>query len=141
MSLQVWLPLNNHINNQGLNSVRFIGSNVSYTQGKLGYCASGTIQGTATELNSTDGFCCSFWWNIANGDSYNIRFPINNTGINDNFSIMKMDYTSNYAIKLHCDNNKPQMIWIYDTRSTSGVWELGTWNHYIINVINGDFGV
>jgi hypothetical protein len=43
MSLQVWLPLNNHINNQGLNAVRFTGSNVSYSQGKLGYCASGTV--------------------------------------------------------------------------------------------------
>lgn len=141
MSLQVWLPLNNHINNQGLNTIRFKSSNVSYTQGKLGYCASGTIQGTAAELNSTDGFCCSFWWNIANGDSYNIKFPITNTGIDDIFNMAKMDYTSNYAIKLHCNNNKPQMIWIYDTRSTSGVWELGTWNHYVINVNNGDFGV
>ena len=141
MSLQVWLPLNGHINNQGLNPARFSGSSVTYSEGKLGYCASGTVQGTAASLSSTDGFCCSFWWRISNGDSYNINFPITNTGIDDVFNMAKMDYTSNYAIKLHCNNNKPQMIWVYDTRSTSGVWELDVWNHYIINVFNGDFGV
>lgn len=141
MSLQVWLPLNNNLDNQGLNPVRFKGSNISYTPGKIGYCASGTISGTPTTLSSDRGFSYSLWWNISEGNSYSISIPINNTGkTTDILNFTKMDYTSqsvpHYAIKLHCNNNEPQMLWIRDTRHDSGVWELGKWHHFIIHVEN-----
>ena len=79
MSLQVWLPLNNTLDNQGLNSARFKGTGVSYTPGKIGYCASGTISGTPTILTSNRGFSYSLWWNISDGNSYSITIPINNS--------------------------------------------------------------
>ena len=95
MSLQVWLPLNNNLNNQGLNPVRFNGANVSYTPGKIGYCSSGTVSGTTTTLSSSRGFSYSLWWNISDGNSYSIAIPINNTGkTTDVLSFTKMDYTS-----------------------------------------------
>lgn len=146
MSLQVWLPLNSTLDNQGLNPVRFKGTNISYTPGKIGYCASGTISGAPITLSSSRGFSYSLWWNISDGNSYSIAIPINNTGkTTDVLSFTKMDYTSqstpHYAIKLHCNNNEPQMLWIRDTRHTSGIWELGKWHHFVVKVDNGDFGI
>lgn len=146
MSLQVWLPFNQTLDNQGLDQVRFNSTNITYAPGKIGYCASGTINGTSTTLNSSRGFSYSLWWNISDGNSYSISIPINNTGkTTDTLYFTKMDYTSqstpHYAIKLHCDNNEPQMLWIRDNRYTSGVWELGKWHHFIVQVENGDFGI
>lgn len=146
MSLQVWLPLNNTLDNQGLNSVRFKGTDVSYTPGKIGYCASGTISGTPTTLTSDRGFSYSLWQNISEGDSYSIKIPINNTGkTTDVLSFTKIDYTSqstpHYAIKLYCNDNKPQMLWIRDTRYPSGIWQLEKWHHFVVKVDNGNSGI
>lgn len=143
MSLQVWLPLNNHLNNQGLDWVHFNGTNITYTPGKIGYCASGTISGTSTTLNSDSGFSYSLWWNISDGDSYTIAIPINNTGKTDDvLSFAKMNYNNqtpaHYAIKLYCKENAPQMLWIRDIRHNSGVWELDKWHHFIIKVENNN---
>lgn len=141
MGLQVWLPLNNSLDNQGLDSTRFSGTSVTYSAGKIGYCASGTISGTSTTLFSTHGFSYSLWWNISDGDSYTITIPITNNGTEDTLTFTKMDYTSHYAIKLYCNNNNPQMLWIRDNRYSSGIWELGKWHHFTVKVVNSDSGI
>lgn len=146
MSLQVWLPLNENLNNQGLNPIRFNGSSITYTPGKIGYCATGgTITGVCSTLSSSHGFTYSMWWNISTGNSYSITIPIYNNEESDTLTFTKMDYTSqstpHYAIKLHCDNNEPQMLWIRDTRHSSGIWELDKWHHFIVRVENNSSAV
>lgn len=147
MSLQVWLPLNNNLNNQGLNFVKFSGTGVTYSAGKIGYCASGTISGVSTQLSSTAGFSCSWWWKISDQNSYSITIPITSStnGEGDNLTFGKMDYMNqtpaHYAIKLFCKNNNPQMLWIRDKRHNSGVWELDKWHHYVIRVENHNPGI
>lgn len=145
MSLQVWLPLNQHSNNQGIDQMKFTASNATYSPGKLGYAASGTISGTSNSLSSTDGFTAAMWWKITDNNTYAMQIPIYNNGASDNLYFQKISYLNqtpaHIAIKLHCTDNKPQMLWVRDTRSSSGVWELGKWHHFIIKVINGENSV
>ena len=140
MSLQVWLPLDNHLNNHGLDSVKFYGTNSSFTQGKIGYCInSGTVSGTSAELSSTSGFAVGLWANIPNGTKSQSIFtiPINNGNKNTNLVAYKMDYN---AIKLHESSNNPQMIWSYVEGENSGKWKYDNWFHYVVTVCN-DQGV
>ena len=112
MSLQIWLPLDNHLNNHGLSSAKFFSTNVTYSQGKIGQCASGTISGGMSDVSSNTGFTIGLWWNIKNGDSYSIQVPIS-TGVKSNsiLYLNKMDYSNNspahYAIKVNATSNEP----------------------------------
>ena len=65
MSLQVWLPLNNHLNNQGCNNITCSApSGITYSDGKIGKClsASSNVSVTATISNLANM--------LANGTSY-----------------------------------------------------------------------
>ena len=65
MSLQVWLPLNGNVNNQGLSNVIMNSNAVTYTNGKLGKAAtfsSSYIGITNTPLTgSINELSFSFW--------------------------------------------------------------------------------
>lgn len=139
MSLQVWLPLDNNLKNQGLTSTIFNSSNVTYSQGKIGYCVnSGTITGTVSDLSSTSGFTIGLWMKIPTGKSgHIIKVPIN-TGVKDShLNVYKMDYN---AIKLHESSNTPQMLWSY-IASEGGKWSYDKWFHYVTTVKNSDIGI
>ena len=147
MSLQIWLPLDNHLHNHGLSSAKFSSANVTYSQGKIGQCASGTISGGINDVSSTTGFTIGLWWKIKAGDSYSVQVPIN-TGVKSNsiLYLNKMDYSNNspahYAIKINATNNEPQMIWSRDSRyGQNGRWILDKWFHYVITAQNTGNGL
>jgi hypothetical protein len=143
MSLQVWLPFNGDLKNNGLDySINFTGS-PTYSAGKYGQCINGSVSGNSSILTSSHGFAFSLWWKISNNDTYSIKIPIN-TGVKDDviLSFSKMDYSSNaiphYAIKLNATNNEPQMLWVRDNRHADGTWTLEEWTHFTVNVLNMD---
>lgn len=136
MSLQVWLPLDYHLKNQGLSSVQFNSGDVVYDYGKIGYCAkSGTITGTANDLSSTSGFTYGLWMKIPSGtvNAEIIRIPINNGTKDTALHAYKMNYD---AVKIHEASNDPQMIWDY-----TGKWSYDKWFHYVITVQSKDAGI
>lgn len=135
MSLQVWLPFTTDNENKGLDNSYYNGG--AFISERYGKSSNGTVKGTSSTLTSDSGFSFSIWWKISDGDSYNMSIPIH-TGIANNvvLTFNRMDYTTHYAIKLAATNNEPQMIWIRDTRDSSGVWALGEWNHFTITVQN-----
>lgn len=70
MALQVWLPLNGNINNQGLSGITMTGSPNSWdSNGKIGKCAtftgstSNVIYNNTTDFNYTDNFSYCMWIN------------------------------------------------------------------------------
>lgn len=70
MSLQVWLPLNGNIDNQGLSGITMVGSPNSYgVNGKIGKCASfagdiaNIIYNNTSDFNYTDNFSYCVWIN------------------------------------------------------------------------------
>ena len=73
MALQVWLPLNGNMNNQGLNPISMVGSPDSWGNGKMGKCATFSptsvtpntkIYNTTTSLNYiNEDFSWSIWIN------------------------------------------------------------------------------
>lgn len=83
MALQVWLPLNGNMNNQGLNPISMVGSPNSWGSGKIGKCATFSptsatpttkIYNTTTSLNYVnEDFSWSVWINPSStiyGTSY-----------------------------------------------------------------------
>ena len=76
MALQVWLPLNGNINNQGLSGITMTGSPNSWgSNGKIGKCAiftgntSNVIYNNTTDFNYTDNFSYCMWINHNYTDS------------------------------------------------------------------------
>ena len=64
MALQVWLPLNGDLNNQGLSKITMTGTSVWKTSGKIGASAldlSSRISFTCPELNGIKYFSVCFW--------------------------------------------------------------------------------
>lgn len=141
MSLLLWLPLNSSsLNNKGILPVTFSSSSLSYGDG--GKIASqcktaGAVSATGNfDSSNSNGFSASIWWKIEEGNSFSLKVPANNGTTNGEILFLKMDYTTNYAIKWHFTSNAPQLIWIYDKRSGSGVWELNKWHHFCWTVEN-----
>lgn len=66
MALQVWLPLNGNLNNQGLTPITFASGTPTYTTGKIGQClGSGSLSFTVSDnlianLGTTNiySMCC-----------------------------------------------------------------------------------
>lgn len=88
MSLQVWLPLNGNLNNQGLSNVNINSSSAIFSNnGKMGSCLSinnywiGNF--TINEIAHKKDFSCCFWFKItdSNCTEYKdlITFGINST--------------------------------------------------------------
>lgn len=67
MALQVWLPLNGNINQQGVSNITVTGSPNSWVDGKLGKCArfsgnaANVIYNNTSDFNYTDNFSFALW--------------------------------------------------------------------------------
>ena len=75
MSLQVWLPLNGNLDNQGLADVSVINNGATVdTGGKIGSCynfnGSGYVQGTTDFSNFPDMVSLAMWVNLKASASY-----------------------------------------------------------------------
>ncbi len=126
MSLQVWLPLNGDLHNQGLSDSIMSGSNVSTnTSGKIGSCYSfngsnSYLKSNITCLsNDSDEWSYTCWFypnNAHNGCLFSNRTTANSTGITIFY------YTSQFLI----DDG---VRWQF-TPSTS--IQVGAWNHLAI---------
>ncbi len=135
MALQVWLPLNGNSKNQGIDPVNFTEDGVTYSDGKTGKCASGTVYGTSSKLSSSTGFSFSLWWKISNDTNCQIKIPIHNGEKITYLTLFKIDYDGCCALKLATSSNEPQMLWVYDKRySGNGAWNLDEWTHFAITI-------
>ena len=141
MSLQVWLPLNGNLNNQGLSDITSTGGTVNDTGilGKCYACSSSsyiTIQNPVTDKYD---FSFSFWMKIPTAlssvGSWNVMFLFRALNINDsstenNVVINWADYNS---IKIYDDANH-QDIWMYPGNQ----FNYDKWCHYTITHTGND---
>ena len=81
MALQVWLPLNGNLNNQGLTNVTVTNSGTTVdNNGKIGKCysfngSSSYVQGTPAVFdNNTDEFSVACWMNLASTSNLGCLF-------------------------------------------------------------------
>lgn len=136
MSLQLWLPFNNSLKNNGLEEATIIGNNSYGVGGPFSTYSTGAVN--ITHNITATNFTISFWYNISTGESHSITIPLNNGNKDGTLHFSKMDYSNqtpaHQAIKFHVTEgstgNSPQFLWVRDTRHPSGVWEMGKWNHF-----------
>lgn len=83
MGLQIWLPLDGNINNQGLSDVKIYGAPTSWQEGKIGKCAKfngdyKTIYTETThEFDYTDNFSWACWvLPVHSGTTYQYIFSV-----------------------------------------------------------------
>lgn len=124
MALQVWLPLNGKIDNQGLDTSVMSGSPASWGNGLLGKCAAFT-GGQIIKTNSThaldylDNFSWACWVNTAFNSSGDKQQYI--------FTVGRVDYGS-YGYSLLCSNSSTCSV-----RFGTSVYNIpvagGTWTH------------
>lgn len=125
MALQVWLPLNGSIENQGLLGVNMNGGPASWASGKMGNCAvfSGSqliYTDNTNALDYLDDFTWCCWVNLKSGTSTSYDHYIFTVGRVDYGSYgYGANYTGDTTIYIHYGT----LGW---TVSTSGA---NTWNH------------
>lgn len=125
MALQVWLPLNGSIENQGLLGVNMNGDPASWASGKMGNCAvfSGSqliYTDTTNALDYLDDFTWCCWVNLKSGTSTSYDHYIFTVGRADYGSYgYGANYTGDTTIYVHFG----ALGW---TVTTSGA---NTWNH------------
>lgn len=142
MSLQIWLPLDgSDLNNRGVASSTISTSSLTYASsgGKINSkCQNGGTINIFSQMTSSihSGLSISVWWKISDGNNFSIKVPAYNGANAGEITISRMDYTSSYAAKWFFTGNIPQLIWLYDTRHSNGVWELNTWHHFCWTVAN-----
>lgn len=83
MGLQIWLPLDGNINNQGLSDVKIYGAPTSWQEGKIGKCAkfNGDYKiiytETTHEFDYTDNFSWACWvLPVYSGTAYQYIFSV-----------------------------------------------------------------
>lgn len=72
MSLQLWLPLNGNLNNQGLANTTITSNNLTFTDGKMGTAATFNSSHILLEnppLNYTPEFSIAFWYKTSSPTS------------------------------------------------------------------------
>lgn len=144
MSLQVWLPLNSNLNNQGLSEITTSGTPKYYTNGKMSsQCLdmSAAITGTANGLAGATEWTAAFWYKIDNNDSLStdwvdVLLLRDETADNSTIGYFRFEtcYTSNYDDQykgLHWHDNS--------TNATITGWALVSadrevWHHACITV-------
>ena len=141
MSLQVWLPLNGNLNNQGLSEVAATGGAVNES-GILGKCYACTSSSYITIQNPvTDkyDFSFSFWMKVpttlSSVGAWNVMFLFRALNINDsstenNVVINWADYNQ---LKIYDDANH-QNIWM----SPGNEFNYDKWCHYTITHTGND---
>ena len=141
MSLQVWLPLNGNLNNQGLSDITSTGGTVNDT-GILGKCYACSSSSYITIHNSVTNkyhFSFSFWMKIpttlSSVGSWNTMFlfrvlNINNNSAETSVGISWTDYNN---IKIYDEANH-QNIWM----APGNQFNYDKWCHYTITHTGND---
>lgn len=122
MALQVWLPLNGKIENQGLSGVTVSGSPASWGNGLLGKCATFTggqiIKSEAVhDFDYKDNFSWACWVNTNRG-SGTVEYI---------FSVGRVDSTT-FGYGLQNDSSTHCIVWFGSWRTTIPV-SKGVWTH------------
>ena len=129
MSLQIWLPLNNNINNQGLNGIAMAGSPASWGTGKIGKCAtfsgstSNVIYNNTNVLNYTDNFSYCLWINQKYTDVSTDQYA---------FTVGRAD-AGGFGYGIMAINPTTIMLW-FGTRTLQVNCPSGEWHHIAFTV-------
>ena len=141
MSLQVWLPLNGNLNNQGLSVVTSTGGTINNTGilGKCYACSSSsyiTIQNPVTDKYD---FSLSFWMKVpatlSSVGAWNtmLSFRALNTNDNSTEASVGINWASYNNIKIYDDANH-QNIWM----APGNQFNYDKWCHYTITHTGND---
>ena len=141
MSLQVWLPLNGNLNNQGLSEVTSTGGTVNNT-GILGKCYACTSSSYITIQNLvTDkyDFSFSFWMKVpttlSSVGAWNTMFLFRTLNKNNNSTetSVGISWTDYNNIKIYDEANH-QNIWM----APGNQFNYDKWCHYTITHTGND---
>ena len=128
MALQVWLPLNGDIKNQGLSNFNIVTNNVTFVNtGKIGQCANFNGSNSYIYINNInlgDNWSYGCWINTPISDSrgWEIVIILNNTG---------SDADSQLAFWVHQKENRFETLANTQYNSTiSYAAYYGTWHHF-----------
>ena len=141
MSLQIWLPLNGNLNNQGLSEVTSTGGTVNDAGifGKCYACTSSSyiaIQNTVTDKYD---FSFSFWMKVpttlSSVGAWNtmLSFRALNTNDNSTEASVGINWASYNNIKIYDDANH-QDIWM----APGNQFNYDKWCHYTITHTGND---
>lgn len=128
MSLQMWLPLNGDLHNQGLSNFNIVTNNVTFVNtGKIGQCASFNGSNSYIYINNINlgnNWSYGCWINTPASDSrgWEIVIILNNTG---------SDADSQLAFWVHQKENRFETLANTQYNSTiSYAAYYGTWHHF-----------
>lgn len=137
MSLQIWLPLNDNINNQGLNGIAMAGSPASWGTGKIGKCAtfsgstSNVIYNNTNALNYTDNFSYCLWINQKyNGSTGTAQYA---------FTVGRAD-AGGFGYGIIAINTTTIKLW-FGTRTLEVNCPSGEWHHIAFTVFGTEIKV
>ena len=141
MSLQVWLPLNGNLNNQGLSEVTSVGGEVN-NEGILGKCYACTssnyiaIRNTVTDKYD---FSFSFWMKVpttlSSTGAWNTMFTFRALDTNDSSTEnnVVINWANYNCIKIYDEANH-QNIWM----APGNQFNYDKWCHYTITHTGND---
>ena len=133
MALQVWLPLNGNLNNQGLNNTAFTGS-TTFEAGKIGQAgvfgtnAKRAISSATVTLNSQ--VTIAFWIKIKTWVNWGRIFNLYNSDKTNTINCVSNTSTDK-RIGTQVSKNGTNL-----TDSYNGSFDLNTWYHFAM-VVNG----
>ena len=125
MALQVWLPLNGDIHNQGILNKTFTNDNVTWSAGKLGNCATfsgsnnSSVYADSVSIGNTWTVCC---WAKATTDHSGYIVQLGNAGTS---AQVQFGFRTVYQ---HTD----QLLWLVNTTGTTVTlsgFVSTNWNH------------
>lgn len=124
MSLQVWLPLNGNINNQGCSSINFVQSGITYSAGKIGQAA--TFNGSNSNIANSNFSIGNIWsfsvWakDISSTTIWQGVIILNNTGGD-----------ADIQMGLYFKSNENRLQFSYNGSYNSQIqYTPGQWNHF-----------
>lgn len=139
MSLQVWLPLNGDLHNQGLNNIQFTNNEATVdTNGKIGKCYS--FNGSSNFLKATHNFYNNKYsvcaWIYSTSSTATQTICCDRTAVGSGFSIFLI------SGKIRIDSGGNNLMW-----STGYTYPINTWFHLAVTYdgtntsyyINGEF--
>ena len=134
MSLQIWLPLNGNVENQGLAKVVTSGGTV-YANGKIGQCIGVKTSTKVTithTMATTTNFSMAFWMkipaNMASGTVWENLLSFTGISASGGYAgTCSMTWTNYDAVKIW-DTANQQWLWAYAGRN----FQYDTWTHWCI---------
>lgn len=141
MALQVWLPLNGNLNNQGVATITTTGGIVD-NGGKIGKCylvtSSSYLSITESIATTTEWSTC-FWMKLPssmdNATAWEnmFRYPVINTS-GGSSAISQISWASYHNVKIFDDSNHQ---WLWAAPGTQ--FNYGQWHHWAITLTaNGE---